>query len=574
MKRVSIALLGALLASGCSSGGSVGDDADGGGEDDGSTVVGEGDPTAISIEIESPERGTVAQTTDVVVTGRVTSAADATIEEVTVNGNQATLAGDGSFQVALPLVEGITLIETIASDSAGNQAIDARGVMAGTLVDQTTPVVDGVIANVSGEAMTGLGSEISALANGTDFTALAVGLNPVVNTGDSCNDAKVFVESIQHSGVEVGVGPISGGIAADISVRQLVVTGRVEFEALCIGGSAGFTMTADSYDVGGSIVPGLSGSDITVGLEGVTSTFAGFGIDVSGVPGFVESLFEGQARDRIAEILRDQISQMIPSLANDFIGGFLAESVTVNVLGQNLTLDITPTTMSWTEAGGAIALDTVTTVEGVEGALYVSSPRPRPSDADLGSTGLRVAVADDVLNQLLASVWASGALDETIVPVPGDAVSAAFGAEVETVTLTLILPPVANFDTTTGTAHLTLGDLMLEALGPGGEVVASFVLAAEIELAVETSSEGAVRITTRAPRILAQVLAQSETLLTPLTGEKIAAIAELGISQVSLLADDLLENLPVPGIAGATITSPTIQPSGGYLLLGGSLAFE
>ena len=574
MNRLLIALLGGLLATACSSGTIADDEGDAGGaEDDGGTVVGEGDPTAITIEIDSPERGELSTSTEVTVSGRVSSA-ESTIEAVTINGTAAPLGSDGSFQVALPLGEGITLIETTARDEAGNEAIDARGVLSGTLVDATTPVVDGIVANVSGEAMTGLSTMVSDLANGTDFTALATALNPVVDTGDGCNDAKIFVESITHNGVAVAVTPAAGSIAADISIGSLVVTGRVEFEAVCIGGSASFTMSADSYDITGSIVPALSGSDITIGLEGLTSNFTGFNLDVGSVPGFIVSLFEGTARDRIAEILRDQIGQMIPPLANDFLGGFLGESITIPVLGQNISLAVSPTEMTWTEQGGTIAIDTTTTVEGLEGARYLSTPRERPSDADLGSTGLRIAVADDLLNQLTASIWASGALDETMLPLPGDALSAAFGGDVASAQLTLILPPVANFDTTTGTARLTIGDLLLEALSPSGESLAAFVLSADIELAIETSSDGQVRIITRAPRIVAQVLEQSENLAVPLTNEKVAAIAELGITQISLLADDLLENLPVPGIAGATITAPTVQSASGYLLMGGTLAFE
>jgi hypothetical protein len=574
MNRLLIALLGGILITGCSSGSITDDDdAAGGGEDDGSTVVGEGDPSAITIEIQTPERGTLSQESQVSVTGKVTST-DADIESVDINGTAVTPGGDGTFQATVPLAEGITVIQTTARDAAGNQAIDARGVLAGTLVDAATPVTDGVMISISGEAMSGLSTAVSDLANGTDFTALATSLNPVVNTGDGCNDARVFVESIEHGPIDVGVTPAAGSLSAAIGIGSLVVRGHVDFSAVCIDGSAGFTMTADSYDVGGSIVPSLSGSEIAVTLEGVTSNFTGFGIDVNGVPGFVESLFTGTARDKIAEILRDQISQMIPPLANSFLSGFLAESLTIPIFGQNLSLAIAPTEMTWTEQGGTIVVDTTATVEGLEGATYLSTPTARPSDADLGATGLRVAVADDVLNQLLASIWASGALDDTMLPLPGDALSAAFGGDVASAQLTMILPPVANFDTTTGTARLTVGDLQLDAVSSSGETLASFVLSAEIDLAVESSSDGRVKIITSAPQIVAQILSQSEGLALPLTPDQVAAIAELGIKQVSLLADDLLENIPVPGIAGATITAPTIQPAGGYLLLGGTLTFE
>jgi hypothetical protein len=160
-----------------------------------------------------------------------------------------------------------------------------------------------------------------------------------------------------------------------------------------------------------------------------------------------------------------------------------------------------------------------------------------------------------------------------MVPGDADALSAAFGADVAQATMTLMLPPVANFDTSSGTARITLGDMIVDAVDQSGGTLASFVVSADIDLAVETSADGRVKIVTRTPRVLAQVLEQSPSLLVALDKLKVAAIAELAIKTLSLKADSLLENLPVPGLADATIMSPTFQPVGGYMLMGGEVQF-
>src|SRR6266545_3030782 len=107
----SIALFAGFLATGCSSG-TAKDDGDGngindpGGDDDddsGGPIVGDGDPSAISIELTSPERGTLSDASEVTVAGRVTSTGGSTISGVTVNGTAADLATDGSFELSLPL---------------------------------------------------------------------------------------------------------------------------------------------------------------------------------------------------------------------------------------------------------------------------------------------------------------------------------------------------------------------------------------------------------------------------------------------------------------------------------------
>jgi hypothetical protein len=183
-------------------------------------------------------------------------------------------------------------------------------------------------------------------------------------------------------------------------------------------------------------------------------------------------------------------------------------------------------------------------------------------------------LADDVLNQLLSAMWVSGSFEDQMVPVDGDLLSSAFGGDVGSATLSLLLPPVASFDTTTGTARLTIGDLMMTMQDPSGGTLAQFVISSEIDLAVESSASGRIKLVTRAPRILAQVLEQSPNLLTPLNSIKVMSIAELAVKQLSQAADELLDTLPVPGLADAAISSPTFQPANGYLLIGGQLSFQ
>ena len=530
------------------------------------------DHTPPVVEVQSPPRGTVTEDTSVVVAGRVTDSQSAV--SLKVNGQAVAVDPDGSFSTTIEVGDGITLFDTIATDAAGNEANDARAVLAGQLVPQETPVAEGVVANLSGEAMKGLGGVVSNLANNTDFTALATALNPVVDAGGGgCNSARVYVSSVEHGGVEVGVNPVAGGLQAAVVLRSLVVRGSVSFRALCIGGSASWTISADDYDVGGIIQPTLADGNINIGLASVVSEFRGFNLDVNNIPGFIENIFEDDVRDKLAQILRDKVNELVPSTATAFLAEFLAGAWDVSFLGQTVSLSVTPSAMSWTELGGTIVLDTSATVAGVEGADYLSSPRPRPSEADMASTGLRVGLADDVINQLLAGIWASGALEDAMVPGDADALGAAFGGEVASATMTLMLPPVANFDTTSGTARITIGDMMVTAIDPAGATLASFVVSADIDLAVDTSSDGRVKVVTRTPRILAQVLEQAPTLLVPLDKLKVAAISELAIKTISLKADSLLETLPVPGLADATIMSPTFQPVMGYMLLGGQIEF-
>jgi hypothetical protein len=80
------------------------------------TPVGEGsrrDLTPPELDVRAPARGTIAAagTTSVEVRGRAGDAATG-IERLTVNGAPVTVAASGDFAVTVPLIPGITLIQT------------------------------------------------------------------------------------------------------------------------------------------------------------------------------------------------------------------------------------------------------------------------------------------------------------------------------------------------------------------------------------------------------------------------------------------------------------------------------
>lgn len=560
MKKLATTALLSVLAA-CSSTTS-------GGGGDGSTDKDFDPPT---IEIESPARGTMAEGGSIRVTGRVTDAGSG-VAEVRINDQVATLDGD-SFSLDLAAPAGIAILQTRATDVAGNVGSDNRAVLLGDLADQGTPITDGVVAKLDGGAMGGMAQMISSFANGTNFTALATALNPVVDTGSSCNSAKVFVESINKSGVPVTAQPVAGGINTRVSIRGLDVRGRVTFRALCISGSASWRITATAYNVGGRIAPTLTGGDIAIGLDGVTSGFDGFNLDVNNIPGFVENLFEDQVRNKLADIMRDKVREMVPQMATSFLQEFLADSYAVDAMGQTIDLSIKPTSMLWDTSGGRISLETTTVVRGVEGASFLSTPTPAP-DA-MGAGGLSVALADDVANQLMAGMWASGALELGFQPGEGDPVRAFF-PEADSVAIQLLLPPVVNADTTTGTMKLAIGDAMVQVIDAdqGLGTMAEFAISAEIDLSATLTTDGRMMLQTGSPRVVGQVISQSDSLLVPLDEAKVTAFAELAINQFAQQADALFETLPIPGVPGAELSSPTFEPRGGYVVLTGQIAVQ
>jgi hypothetical protein len=195
------------------------------------------------------------------------------------------------------------------------------GVLGDELATRLPPVIDGFL---SGQGIGELAGVISETITGTDFTAVARSLNPVLDTGSGCNSAQTFVTLIGHETSEVGLGQVTGGIDASVSLPLPVVTGTIDFRANCIGGRSDFTLAADAHVVDGAIVPRLEGSTIAVSFEDPTRAFENASLDMTDVPDFVEDVVRGPLTDRMADILGEEIAVQVPPAVNRFYSDFLS----------------------------------------------------------------------------------------------------------------------------------------------------------------------------------------------------------------------------------------------------------
>lgn len=575
-----------LLASAAACTGAItGDAEDKGGSADGETddpgdadsdsdpgVVLVTDPEAPHLVVEAPERGTIIDGDTVFVSGRVTETSSA-VKNVLVNGRAVGIASDGSFEAAVTLPPGITLIQTVATSVDDHVAADVRAVLGGTLVEPNTAVAAGVTAHIGPRAIDGMADKVAEMARALNLTSLATSQNPIVSTGSGCNSAQIRVESISRSSIAVGAAAVNGGIDTGAHVRGLVVRGRVYFRALCISASTSWTISSDVFGMRGMFAPSLSGGGIRVGLSNLQAGFSGFRLGIGGVPGFITDLFAGAVRDWLARTLRDRIAQIVPPQVNSLLRDFVADSVSVSQLGKTITTSIYPTSMTWSIVGGSIALRTSSAVAGSAGVPYVSTPRMRPTAATMVSSDLRVAVADDAANQLLSAVWASGALEAMVSPTISDQLDdLGIDNEFSGAVIDLSLPPVADFDEATGTARISIGDLVIDPLDALGQSAGAIVVSAEVDLVAVTAADGRLQIAARPPRLIFQALDEGSAEI--LDVEAAGMIARAATEQLATELGRLLETLPVPGLPGVVLKDVGMAPIEGYLVMGGTLTYR
>lgn len=514
-----------------------------------------------TLEVTSPERGTTSDDRSVTVTGRATDGGKPV--RVSVNGTAVTPAADGSFSATVAVESGISVIETHAIDDGGNDVRDVRAILAGTLAPSDGSISAPIGARVGVPGLRSIGSALGTTAENIDFTTAVKAMNPVYqNTG--CLGATVNVTSVALSNIDVSLVPATNVLTTGVTIENVVVKAAVNYKVACIGGSSNVTIRATKARINGNLGVAVASGKLTTTLPSATVVLDGFDIDASGIPGAIEDLLRGQVRDAVANALTKVIRDRVPPMANTALAGLVSKPLTADVLGHATNVSITPKQVVLGTDGLFIAVDSKLAVTGGEGGMFVTRAAPIDAAAMETSTGLSVALADDLVNQLFSGLWAAGALDQTLSIDSVGVVGALLDDDARSLTIELMLPPTV---TTRGTdLTLSIGDLIVSVRDEAGTEIQRLALSISTTLAAEPTQTGKILLTVGAPEVKAQVLAQSEVVDRLLTDEQVEGIVTGVWGVVGGQADQALSTLPMPSVAGVTLGAPTIEGRDGFVL--------
>lgn len=526
----------------------------------GCSAAGGSDDLPPTLEITSPERGTVSEGDQVTVTGRVQD--DGKVVSVTVNGTEVIPSADGSFTTTVVVGHGIEVIETHALDAAGHDVRDVRAVLAGTLAPSDGTVAAPIGARIGPDAFRSIGGAIATTTEALDFTAIAQGLNPVYNN-TGCLGAKIDITSVALSNIGIDLVPGAGKLGTGVAIDDVVVKLHANFKVACIGGSTNITVRSTRARINGDLAVSSAGGELTTSLPAVTVALDGFSVDVGGVPGAIESLLKGEARKAAEKALTSMIRDQVPPLANDAMAGLIAKPYTAAILGHDTRVTITPSEVTLTPDGLFVAVDTKLAVTGGEGGVFASAAAPLSASL-MPSNGLGVAIADDALNQLFSGLWAAGALEQTVSIDSVGVLAALLDDDARSLAIHASLPPTVTSDATR--LELAVGDLIVSVRDANDAEIQRLALSLSTTLAAGPTQLGKITLTVGAPVIKAQVLAQSDVVDRPLTDEQVEGIVTGAWGVVGGLADEALTNVPMPSVAGVTLGAPSVAGAGGYVV--------
>jgi hypothetical protein len=515
-------------------------------------------PNPPSLHITSPQRSLIQSTAgSFTVTGTVAPNPEgAPLASVTVNGTAATISGDGTFSATIDVPPGASLIHTVATDRAGGTMTDTRSIEAGQMMPPGSNVPKAVVASLSANAFTKISAVVTNQIKTGNLTQMLAPANPIVHSGDpngpDCLYAEAFVDSITLTNANVALAPASGGISINAELDGLDVKGHLKYAVACIPGTSNFEVSATSATFAGVLDVAMNGtSGLALSLANPNVQLTGLSITATGVPGQILNLLP------IAQIIQAAAPILVQVLATPLLNkaaGALTAPQKVSALGQTIDIQVAPSAVAFDPTAATITLDMKMLIEGTESSPgFTFTPNGTPTIAP--GDGLELGLADDLANEMLAELTSTGLLN---LPLPslGGPLDASIAAT---------SPPMISADPSDGKLRLILPDLTM-TFTHQGTPVAHAAINAQIDVAIHPGTAGStISIDLGTPAIAIDML--DSNLEPGDLGDAPTTAAGSGTSSQIGSITQLLQNIPLPQVAGLTLTDTSVTGDSGYLMI-------
>lgn len=472
----------------------------------------------------------------------------AAIASVSINGTTARVGADGTFTATIHVPPGGHLIRTTATDVDGGVAVDTRSVAAGErrASGSATPRAIGVqLAPSMFARIANLATEKIKQAN---LTTLVRQANPIVDksTAGGCLGAKADVDTVTISDAEVSLVPAAGGLQIVATLQRPVVTGRMSYSATCSPGMRDFNMRADRATVRATLVFHQTANGLVPELAEPTFETPNLQVTTSGeIPNAVLSILP----------MEKIIGEVTPTVTRAFVDPMIRDALVdlaqphqLDVLGKSVTIAGSPSAVEFSPAGGRVMIDLSFAMAGGDqskGFTYTPNGNPALAAPD----GIGLGISDDLINDALAQLTASGILDVTL---PFD------GGSFDTIQLSPGLAPMVNADGTDGRLNVLLPDMTAKFL-EHGSVVTTAAVNAQIAVAVRPAGDGGSVVIDLGEASFAIDAAGDATSSSFQAAIDLSAHDQTSSIQLTIGA------IPLPKLGELTLSNVSLTADSGYL---------
>jgi hypothetical protein len=484
------------------------------------------------------------------------------VSKVMVNNVAATVNADGTFSTQVDVKPGATLLHTEAVDDKGGKATDTRSVEAGQLRAQGTDVENAVTAAISTQAFAKISAATGPLIKGLDLKPMLAPMQPMMHTGDEngedCLFARLYVDDVKMTNAVISLVPVQGGLAFSAELDGLDIPGHMRYAAACISGSNTTDVYASQVIVSGTLLVSPNGMDgFTTELANPNVQISGLDISASGVPGAILSILP----------LDSVIEWVAPKAAGMFMGpmmnqalGALGGPQKLNLLGKTIDIQVAPSDVSFDPNGGLVTLNMKFLIEGTETSKgYIFTDNGSPA-MDAGQ-GMQFALADDLANEMLSQLVATGLLN---LAMP------ASGGTFDKTSIAMTSPPMISADPADGKMRLILPD-MVATYTLQGTPVAKTAINAKVDLKIAPANNGyGVALQLGTPEINVDVL-DDIVNETRFSNEDLSTAVKLCLDAQIASMGALLGAIPLPAMAGMQMKNLSVSSDSGYVMLKGTL---
>lgn len=414
------------------------------------------------IDLATPQRGDQLPVGNCLVRGKAIDKSG--IKLVTIDGVPATLAADGSFVGMVTLKEGVNVLDIRATSNSGGEDDAQVGVVAGTF---GSAVKEAVAARVSNQALQVATTALTPLVV-KDLQALQgkqIAAYTVSPFGGLKVTTKVDLGSLTVGTPKVNVDATAAGLAADVGVMNFDAKLPVDITAQVFGQNIHFTHTLDLHfdrfaakgmlDLSKSTNTALVVDASPLQLD-YSPTLASDILgqktvdDLNKILAQIGSLVGVNLKFDEVAIVNEVIKLVWQSGLKNTIDNRLANMITMPGL-KGVPLQVGPeqATVNYSLDNVSIDKDGFTLGTGLDlrlalpdvhaskGALFVGGGFP-----DLtGNSGIKLAVAQDMVNRALEEGWKKGLLDKTI----DKSIAQQIGMLLNAVNLKTLAPALTSF---------------------------------------------------------------------------------------------------------------------------------
>ena len=459
------------------------------------------------LTVSSPERGAFYGTEELRIQGTAFAGAS-DLSSLVSNGIEINLDAGGGFSQILPTEIGLNLVGTRLEDFAGKRAVDGRAFYWGEAYFPGDFVQEGLRMRLGPELLDDDDPDLDDAASLIELAAADPAIaDLVVGTEIEDDNFDFILTGLSLDSASVDITPNNGFLTIEAELRDFWLGFDIENilgqSYLNTIGEAEADTVSLQMDVSLSMTNGSLESSATQ----ATTSLSGFAITVDYFPDFLEGYLADWTQDYIQDVASETIQEVVGDLLKDFIEGLTADT---SVSGVDLfttldTVEIAETGIRLTADVSAIGADLSSLPPN---ASSPKTPSTVPSWEDLPEAPVALAVDDDMINQVLFSLWSTGSLSG--IEFSGTELALLAGAPIEaplgpvtSASLNAELPPMMRTSVSPEmTADMGIGELRLQVAREDG-ILHDFSISAwlGIQAALTESKTVAVELDNR-PRYI------------------------------------------------------------------------